>query len=68
MKLQHPVYYCFINNILKHEGDILHIYYGIVSVEIICFRRINKGFPVAYFTSFAKLLMCDLSPRAPVGL
>ena len=25
MNLQHPVYYCFVNNILKHEGDILHI-------------------------------------------
>ena len=68
MKLQHPAYYCFINNILKHEGDILHICDGIVSMEINCFRRVNKGFPVAYFTSFAKLLMRDVSPRAPVGL
>ena len=27
MNLQHPVYYCFVNNIhvLKHEGNILHI-------------------------------------------
>ena len=25
VNLQHPVYYCFVNNILKHEGDILHI-------------------------------------------
>ena len=25
MSLQHPVYYCFVNNILKHDGDILHI-------------------------------------------
>ena len=65
MKLQHPDYYFFINIILKHEGDILHICDGIVSVEIICFRRDNKGFPVAYFISFAKLLM---RPRAPVGL
>ena len=65
-KLQHPVYYWFINDILKHEGDILHI--CVVSVEIICFRRVNKGFPVAYFPSFAKLLMRDLSPRTPVGL
>ena len=68
MPLQHAVYYCFINNILKHEGDILHICDGIVSAEIICFRLVNKGFPVAYFTSFAKLLMRDLSPRAPVSL
>ena len=49
MKLQHPVYYCFVNNILKirshtkHEGDILHICDDIISVEIICFRRVNKG-------------------------
>ena len=34
MKLQHPVYYCFVNNILKHKGDILHICDAIVSVEI----------------------------------
>ena len=34
MKLQHPVYYCFVNNILKHNGDILHICDAIVSVEI----------------------------------
>ena len=26
MNLQHPVYYCFVNNILKHEGDILHVW------------------------------------------
>ena len=25
INLQHPVYYCFVNNILKHEGDILHM-------------------------------------------
>ena len=25
MNLQHPMYYFFVNNILKHEGDILHI-------------------------------------------
>ena len=25
MNLQHPVYYCFVNNILKHRGNILHI-------------------------------------------
>ena len=25
MNLQHPVYYCFVNNIIKHEGDTLHI-------------------------------------------
>ena len=25
INLQHPVYCCFVNNILKHEGDILHI-------------------------------------------
>ena len=68
MKLQHPVYYCIINNILKREGDILHICDGIVSMETICFRRVNKGLPVAFFTSFAKLLMHDSSPRAPVGL
>ena len=43
MKLLHPVYYCFTNNILKHEGSILHI-------------------------CDAKLLMRDVSPRAPVGL
>ena len=49
MKLQDPVYYCFVNNILKHEGDILHICDDIISVEINCFRRVNKGFPVAYF-------------------
>ena len=49
MKLQqHPVYYCFVNNTLKHEGDILHICDDIVNV-IFCFRRINNGFPVAYF-------------------
>ena len=48
MKLQHPVYYCFVKNILKHEGDILHICDDIVSVEIKVFRRVNKGFPVAY--------------------
>ena len=68
MKLLHPVYYCFTNNVLKHEGYILHICDGIVNVEINCFRRVHKGFPVAYFTSFAKLLMRDVSPRAPVGL
>ena len=51
MKLQHHVYYCFVNNILKHEGDILHICDDIISVEINCFRRVNKGFPVAYFYS-----------------
>ena len=26
MNLQHPVYYCYVNNILKHEGDILHVW------------------------------------------
>ena len=26
MNLQHPVYYCFVNNILKHEGDILQVW------------------------------------------
>ena len=30
MNLQHPVYYGFVNNILKHEGDILHMYDHIV--------------------------------------
>ena len=49
MKLRHPVYYCFVNNILKQEGDILHICDDIISVEINCFRCINKGFLVAYF-------------------
>ena len=49
MKLQHPVYYCFVNSILKHEGDILHICGDIVSVGINCFRRVNKGFPMACF-------------------
>ena len=46
----------------------MHICDCIVSVEINCFRRVNKGFPVAYFTLFAKLLMQDVSPRPPVGL
>ena len=49
MKLQHPAFYCFVNNILKHEGDIFHICDDIISVEINCFRRVNKGFPVACF-------------------
>ena len=40
------LFICFVNNILKQEGDILHICDDIVSVEINCFRRINK---VAYF-------------------
>ena len=26
MNLQHPVYHCFVNNRLKHEGDILHVW------------------------------------------
>ena len=47
MKLQDPVYCCFVNNILKHEGDILRICDDVVSVEINCFRRVHKGFPVA---------------------
>ena len=42
MKLQDPVYYCFVNNILKHEGDILHICDDIISVKINCFRRVNS--------------------------
>ena len=49
MKLRHLVYHYFVNNILKYEGDILHICDDIVSVEINCFRRVNKGFPVAWF-------------------
>ena len=49
LKLQHPVYYRFVNNISKHEGDILHMCVDIVNVEINCFRRVNKGFPVACF-------------------
>ena len=31
MNLQHPVYYYFVINILKHEGDILHICDDIVT-------------------------------------
>ena len=46
MKLQDPVYYCFVNNILKHEGDILHICDDIISVEINCFRRVNSLRPI----------------------
>ena len=51
IKLQHLVYYCFVNNILNHQGDILHINVcdDIVSMEINCFRRVNKGFLLAYF-------------------
>ena len=51
-------------NILKHEGDILSRCDDNVSVEINWFRCVKK----TVFTSFAKLLMCDVSPRAPVGL
>ena len=46
MKLQDPVYYCFVNNILKHEGDILHICDDISSEEINCFRRVNSLRPI----------------------
>ena len=56
IKLQHFVYHRVVNNILKHEGDILHICDGYgnailmaLSVQIDCFRRVTKGFPVAYF-------------------
>ena len=45
MKLQHPVCDCFVNNTLKHEGDILHICDDIVGKNC----RVNKGFLVAYF-------------------
>ena len=37
MKLQYSVYHYSANNILKREGDILHICDDIVSVEINCF-------------------------------
>ena len=37
MKLQYSVYHYSSNNILKREGDILHICDDIVSVEINCF-------------------------------
>ena len=65
MKLQHPIYYYFINNILKHEGDILHICDGIVSVEINGFRRVNKGFPVAYLLHLLNYL-CVTWVRVPL--
>ena len=66
MKLQNPVYYCFANNMLKHECDILHICDDIISVEINCFRRVNKGFRVAYF--YFSCLTTHVSPSTIVGL
>ena len=48
MKFQHPVYHSFVNNILKHEGDIFHICDDFVSVEIF-FSSCKQGVPGGLF-------------------